>query len=129
MSRSRAPRAKFVFAASLALSLAASGALTSACAVHAPSVGPTSPPPAPRQVQVDYRPGYAWVDGHWTWSYDQWVWQPGYWVRARPGYYYQRGRWEKRGESYVYVEGRWQRGQQPSSRDYRRAVRPARATR
>ena len=97
--------------------LAASG-----CAVQVAAVGPTYAPPPPRVVQVDYRPGYVWIDGRWNWSYDRWVWQPGYWVRERPGYHYAAGQWVNRGGRYVYLEGTWRRGDKPR-RQYRRAVR------
>jgi|GEM_PF-3208212 len=135
MSRGRASLAKFRFATNSAVLALSSLGLTAAlslgislgaaagCAAPAVQVGPTTSPPPPRQVQVEYRPGYVWIDGRWTWKYDQWVWQPGYWVRDRPGYHYAPGRWENRDGRYVYVQGSWRRGDRPTSREFRRAVR------
>lgn len=65
------------------------------------------PPPAPRQVQVQERPGYVWIRGHWVRYDGGWVWQEGYWVRDRPGYVYVPGHWERRGARYVWIPPRW----------------------
>jgi hypothetical protein len=64
-------------------------------------------PPPTRYETVVYRPGYAWVRGHWTRPGRYWVWRGGYYVRERPDAVYVDGRWERRGRGHVWVEGGW----------------------
>jgi hypothetical protein len=95
----------------LLVALLAAGA--SGCVVHA---HPTDGPPPPMYTEVEYRPGYVFIEGRWVWSYGRWNWNDGYWIRERPGYTYVQGRWDRRGSRHVWVQGSWSRG---PSRHYR----------
>lgn len=70
-----------------------------------------SPPPS-RVERVEYRPGYVFIQGHWTrYAGRQWAWQPGHYERERPGYVYIEGRWRSDRGGHVWVDGEWrQRG-------------------
>ncbi len=113
----------------LALVFALSAAMLSAgCVLHA-RAHPTVAPPPPQYVEVDYRPGYVWVQGRWVWGYSGWQWQRGYWVAERSGYYYTQGHWTNRGGRHVWVNGSWNRGRAPRGvhqRDHRRSNRNVR---
>jgi len=100
----------------VAIGAAAAG---TGCVLHARAY-PTTAPPAPQYVEVDYRPGYVWIEGRWTWRYGSWQWEPGYWVAERPGYYYTQGYWSTRGGSHVWVGGTWKRGNRGPAGVYRR---------
>jgi hypothetical protein len=64
-------------------------------------------PPAREEVVI-YRPGYIWVQGHWTLGPGRrWVWRGGYYERERPSYVYVQGRWERRGDTYIWIDGGW----------------------
>jgi hypothetical protein len=76
-------------------------------------------PPPPRAVVVETRPGFIFIQGHWTNSGGRWVWRDGYWERERAGYVWDEGRWENRGRRHVWVEGRWRAGATPAVRDHR----------
>jgi len=70
--------------------------------------GPTSPPPAPRDENVQPRAGFVWVRGHYGWSANNaYEWIAGHWERERAGVRWYDGRWEQRGSVWVYVEGAW----------------------
>jgi hypothetical protein len=99
----------------LALLVAAGSA---GCVVRAQAMTPGVPPPPPRYIEVDYRPGYIWIEGRWIWRYSDWYWQPGYYEIDRPGYYYAPGYWERRGGSYVWIDGNWRRGGVPATVRY-----------
>lgn len=79
------------------------------CLVHGHAYATTAPPP-PRYVEVEYRPGYVWVDGRWVWGAGGWYWQDGYWVGERHGYYWVNGYYDTRGGRYVWVDGYWSPG-------------------
>jgi hypothetical protein len=64
-------------------------------------------PPPPRRVVVETRPGYVFVEGHWTRNGGRWVWADGYWERQRSGYIWVPGRWDRRGRRHVWIEGSW----------------------
>lgn len=74
-------------------------------------------PPPPRYVQMEVRPGFVYVQGHWMRDGGRWAWRDGYYERERPGYYYQPGRWDRRGNRHVYVQGQW--NAQAQVRDHR----------
>jgi hypothetical protein len=63
-------------------------------------------PPPPRVVVVDARPGYVWVDGHWSWNYNRWYWNNGYYLVDRPGYTWIQGSYYGR----RYRPGYWHPG-------------------
>ncbi len=66
-------------------------------------------PPAPlvEVVPPQPGPGYAWINGYWSWNGNQYVWQRGHWdVRPRDRVWVRHG-WVRRGDRYVYVPGRW----------------------
>ena len=105
----------------LLASFVALGTVASGCVVHA-RAQPTYDPPEPRYVEVDYRPGYVWVQGRWLWQHGNWNWSEGHWVRERSGHYYTQGYWTTRGTRRVWVTGNWSRGTRPAgvrTRDHR----------
>ncbi|HEY0195469.1 MAG TPA: hypothetical protein VGC42_30350 [Kofleriaceae bacterium] len=67
-------------------------------------------PPPPRNVVVESRPGFVFIEGRWSRRNNQWAWNDGHWERERSGQSWVSGRWEQRGNKHVYVEGRWQAG-------------------
>ena len=120
----RAKRRKTSILLTLVVALGAAVA-SAGCVVHARAY-PTVAPPPPQYVEVDYRPGYTWIEGRWVWRYNNWHWQNGYWVAERPGYYYSQGYWSNQGGRHVWVGGSWKRGHAPRGvrqRDHRRPTR------
>lgn len=80
-------------------------------------------PPPPRQVYVDTRPGFVFIQGRWDRRGNQWVWRDGYWERERAGHMWVDGRWERRGRGHVWVEGSWRAGGRPARVQQRQDVR------
>lgn len=84
-------------------------------------------PPPPRYVQMEVRPGFVFIQGHWERQGGRWAWRDGYYERERAGYSYEQGRWDRRGNRHVWVQGRWnarpevqeRREQGPVIRDHR----------
>jgi hypothetical protein len=76
-------------------------------------------PPPPRAVVVETRPGFIFIQGHWSRNGGRWEWRDGYWERERSGYVWDEGRWETRGRGHVWVEGRWRATATPAVRDHR----------
>ena len=82
--------------------------------VVAPAPAPTvvvrvAPPPL-RHERRPHRPGpgFAWVNGFWTYRGGQYVWVSGHWDRISRGHrVWVEPRWERRGDTYVFIEGRW----------------------
>lgn len=105
---------------SLVLSIALGAALPlGGCVIHGRgAVVVDSEPPPPRYVEVDYRPGYVWIDGYWAYRGATWVWIDGYYERERPGHVHVAGRWVRRSGRWHWVEPRWERGH---ARDHRRS--------
>jgi len=68
-----------------------------------------APPPPPRHVHVEARPGYVWVDGYWVSRGAHWAWRDGHWERGRPGHIYVQGTWARRAGRWHWVEPRWER--------------------
>ena len=68
-------------------------------------------PPPPQEVVVAApRPGFIWIEGHWTWNGGRYVWNNGYYERERVGQVWEQGRWERRGRGHVWVDGQWRGG-------------------
>ena len=84
------------------------------------------PAPIREDVPRPPGPGYAWVQGHWTWRGNGWAWQSGYWyagaVRPMPaliveeviappgaGHFWVPGHWMWRGADWMWVRGHWHR--------------------
>jgi hypothetical protein len=67
-------------------------------------------PPPPRRVEVEARPGFLFIEGHWYRSGSRWVWQDGHWERTRRDRVWVQGRWERRGRRHVWIEGEWRAG-------------------
>ena len=65
--------------------------------------------PPPPQVEVhDPRPGYVWINGHWSWREGQWRWLSGRYDLERPGAVWEQGAWERRSKSgWYWREGYW----------------------
>jgi len=106
----------FVFAAGALAGVT----LTTGCVLHGrTAVVVDAEPPPPRYVEVDFRPGYIWIDGHWAYRGSQWIWMDGYYERERPGHVYVHGSWSRRGGRWHWVEPRWQRGHGRVRRDVR----------
>jgi hypothetical protein len=95
----------------LLFTLAVSGcAIRAAARTDDGSLAHAQPPPPPDEKPAPpARPGYVWVDGHWSWDdgRDEWAWYDGYWVRERQDYRLVPGRWERRGGGYAWVEPHW----------------------
>jgi YXWGXW repeat-containing protein len=97
--------------AAMLLAILASCASHMAVPVDKPSVAvaagkPPVAPPAPTEV----RPGFVWIDGHWTWR-DSWSWETGYWEAQRPGYSWSPGMWIIDHDAYRWSPGRWTKEQ------------------
>lgn len=91
------------------LLIAASLALP-ATASMAPVVddAPTAPPSDVRyDVKIGKRPGYTWVQGHWTWDGTHYIWVAGRWIRNRPGYHWVADAWAQSGEKWHDTPGHW----------------------
>ena len=105
----------------IAASLAAAGAVLSACVVAPvapygayPAGGEVvaAAPPAP-QVEVYGAPpvaGYIWIGGFWNWVGGRHVWVGGHWEAPRPGYYWSPHRWVPVAGGYRLAPGHWERG-------------------
>jgi hypothetical protein len=90
-------------------------AVAPACTLHAsgrlrPAVVVYDQPPPPRQVVVESRPGYIYVEGRWDWQNNNWVWVDGHYERQRMGHAWEQGHWERRGNAWHWIEGRWVAG-------------------
>jgi hypothetical protein len=84
-----------------------SGVANLGCQAHARGYVIEDVPP-PREEVVIYRPGYIWVQGHWTLAPGRrWVWRGGYYDRERANHLYTQGHWQRQGSKYVWVEGGW----------------------
>ena len=81
----------------------------SGCYATSVGVGVEAGPPAPAYYDDYYRPGYAFIDGHWVWTASGWQWYPGYWAASRPGYAYVQGYWDYWGGRWAYRPGLWAR--------------------
>jgi hypothetical protein len=70
-----------------------------------------APPPAPPPAQVQPKPGFVYVQGHWQRQEDQatdkWQWSEGYWVPSRPGYAWVDGQWIDAGGYWKWQRGHW----------------------
>jgi len=75
-------------------------------------------PPPPRQVVVETRPGFIFIEGHWVRHGGRWEWSDGHWERQRTNYVWVQGHWERRGRRSVWVEGEW-RASNTVVRDHR----------
>jgi hypothetical protein len=65
-------------------------------------------PPPPRQVVVESRPGFVWIEGRYAYRGGRYEWVNGRWEKDRGGHRWIQGRWERRGRRHVWVEGRWE---------------------
>lgn len=84
--------------------------LAMGCAGTTTVVVRDEPPPAQRFERVDYRPGYVFIQGHWTPRGNRrWAWIPGHYERERPGYVYIEGRWRTDRHGHYWVDGEWRR--------------------
>jgi hypothetical protein len=92
---------KIIFASILALALGAG------CIADGELVADDGPPPARAETFV-VRPGFVWIGGCWTRSYDRWTWSPGHYVAERPDFVYVNATWARRGHRWEYVPGRWE---------------------
>jgi hypothetical protein len=68
-----------------------------------------APPPAPPPAQVQPRPGFVYVQGHWQAQpgTERSEWRDGSWVPARPGYAWVDGRWIDAGGYWKWQSGHW----------------------
>jgi hypothetical protein len=110
----------------LVVALAAAAPLTACYVQTRAAVVVDAPPPRVRRVQVEPRPGYLWVDGHWISRGGRWVWRDGHWVRSRPDHAYVQGRWIKRSGRWHWVEPRWERRSARERRQVREGREPVR---
>ncbi len=93
-------------------------------------------PPPPRQVYIETRPGFVYIQGRWHRHGNRWEWRDGYYERERSGHLWVDGNWQRRGNGWVYVEGSWRaggsrpahhqpdHGHGPTVRDHRRGNEP-----
>lgn len=118
--------AQHLLAASLAIGLAAP--MVGGCVVQTRgAVVVDAPPPPPRYVQAEARPGHVWVQGYWVHRGGDWHWNDGHYVEARPGYRYVSGQWIKRAGRWHWVEGRWEASARSRVRDHRSPPRADRS--
>jgi hypothetical protein len=76
--------------------------------VDADTEGVQRAPPPAFQEQVAERPGFVWINGHWSWDAGRWRWRDGHFEAGRPGEVWEPGRWEKHGKGWwFWAEGRW----------------------
>jgi len=87
--------------------------------IPAPIIVRQAPPrPVHEVVITSPGPGYVWVQGHYSWTGNQWAWVSGAWVMPpQPGAYWVEGRWD--GPTQSWTEGHWEIAQtaavQPTS--------------
>jgi hypothetical protein len=67
------------------------------------------PPPLRYEARpVMPGPGYAWVDGYWSWSGARYVWVPGGWRRPPyAGAYWTHPHYDHYDRGWEYNEGHW----------------------
>ena len=70
-------------------------------------LGPTEPPPQPREEKFAPRPGFVYIPGRWDWKNKKWEWLPGRWEKERAHKKWRPARWELRDKQYALVEGDW----------------------
>jgi hypothetical protein len=82
-------------------------AATISAACGARTYGPArGRPPPSRMLAMTPRPGFVWIQGHWSWR-DRWVWEPGSWEPLRPGQAWHPGAWIVVAGRYEWSPGRW----------------------
>ena len=83
-------------------------------------LGRSAPPPLRYEVRpVMPGPGYAWVDGYWSWNGRRYVWVPGVWRRPPyAGAYWSHPHWDHYDDGWHYHEGHWDREDHDDHHDW-----------
>ena len=68
-----------------------------------------APPPLREEIVPDYRPGYVWAPGYWTWRNHNYVWIRGHWIHERYGRHWVSDHWYDRHGRWRYEPGHWER--------------------
>ncbi|MEO5768835.1 MAG: hypothetical protein ABIS92_10835 [Polyangia bacterium] len=68
-----------------------------------------APPPPPREVVTEVRPGFTWIVGYYEWRGSSYVWVPGRWEQERRDERWFSGHWERHGHHWLWRHGGWHR--------------------